>query len=192
MDNKDRERIELRFRENGVRPTAIRMLVYEALEKCSTSASVTELERELESIDKSTIFRALTTFGAHRLVHIITDVDGGQRYEICTSHHKGKPAEAVTSASVDVMEHECMNATPEGQKAAPCQQNASTTEPETRENTFVGEDDEHIHFYCEGCHRTICLRNILLPNVVLPEGFRPLSANFIIRGICPECAKKGM
>ena len=51
-------------------------------------------------------------------------------------------------------------------------------------------EDEHTHFYCEHCHRTFCLKRIHVPVVQLPEGFQLNSINYVIKGICPECASK--
>lgn len=45
----------------------------------------------------------------------------------------------------------------------------------------------HIHFYCEKCCRTFCFENHLIPAVELPEGFEVSSANFMYKGLCPEC-----
>ena len=53
-----------------------------------------------------------------------------------------------------------------------------------------GVDDEHTHFYCERCHRTFCLKRIHVPVVELPEGFRLSSINYVVKGLCPECADK--
>lgn len=54
-----------------------------------------------------------------------------------------------------------------------------------------GEDsDMHAHFYCELCHKTYCLENIPIPETCLPRGFEMRSANFVIKGVCPECASK--
>jgi Fur family ferric uptake transcriptional regulator len=55
-----------------------------------------------------------------------------------------------------------------------------------------GEDDSdmHVHFYCESCHRTFCLHEIPIPKVDIPEGYKVVTANYIVRGVCPECMKK--
>lgn len=45
----------------------------------------------------------------------------------------------------------------------------------------------HVHFYCEKCKRTFCLKGIAIPSINLPNGFTEESANFVIKGICPEC-----
>ena len=49
-------------------------------------------------------------------------------------------------------------------------------------------EDEHTHFCCERCHRTFCLKNIHVPVVPLPDGFVLNSINYVIKGLCPECA----
>lgn len=51
-------------------------------------------------------------------------------------------------------------------------------------------DEEHTHFYCENCHRTFCLKHIAVPVVPLPEGFSIHSINYVLKGLCPECAEK--
>ncbi len=51
-------------------------------------------------------------------------------------------------------------------------------------------DEEHTHFYCENCHRTFCLKHIAVPVVPLPEGFSMHSINYVLKGLCPECAEK--
>lgn len=51
------------------------------------------------------------------------------------------------------------------------------------------DDDRHAHFYCESCHRTFCLEDIPVPSVVLPEGYEATSASYLIKGICPNCAR---
>ena len=48
--------------------------------------SLTELEYKILSIDKSGVFRALSLFREHHLVHVIEDGGDGVRYELCHSH----------------------------------------------------------------------------------------------------------
>lgn len=52
------------------------------------------------------------------------------------------------------------------------------------------EKEAHCHFYCEKCKKTYCLNNDIIPPVKVPEGFIPFTMNYIIKGICAECAKK--
>lgn len=51
-------------------------------------------------------------------------------------------------------------------------------------------DDMHTHFYCEVCHRTFCFRSIHIPVIDLPEGFRLNSINYMVKGVCRECAAR--
>lgn len=51
------------------------------------------------------------------------------------------------------------------------------------------EDDQHAHFHCERCHRTFCLEEIPIPSFVLPDDYQVESVSFLIKGICPECAR---
>lgn len=50
--------------------------------------------------------------------------------------------------------------------------------------------DQHIHFYCEKCEKTICLDDISIPDILLPEGYLSRTANFLIRGVCAKCNPK--
>jgi Fur family ferric uptake transcriptional regulator len=127
--------------KHGVKPTANRIVVVRALAQAGHPVTLTELEYIILSIDKSGVFRALTLFRKHHLVHAIDDMAGGTRYELCHRHSDEE------------------------------------------------DDDLHVHFYCEQCHRTFCLDQTPVPTVSLPDGFLMTSANFIVKGICPNCEK---
>ncbi|MGN1263030.1 MAG: Fur family transcriptional regulator [Prevotella sp.] len=51
------------------------------------------------------------------------------------------------------------------------------------------DNDRHVHFYCERCHRTLCIDNVPVPEVCLPDGYTLTSANYMMRGICPDCKR---
>ena len=51
------------------------------------------------------------------------------------------------------------------------------------------DDDMHVHFYCEKCHRTFCLEEIPVPRVQAPEGYRVHQSSYLLKGVCPECAR---
>ena len=125
--------------EHGIKATANRILVAVALSEAGRPLSLMELEDRIVSIDKSGIFRCLSTFKEHHLVHSIEDVEG-TRYELCLSHDS---------------DH---------------------------------DEDTHVHFYCERCHRTFCLDDIHIPPVVLPKGYDSRTSNYLVKGICPECS----
>ena len=73
--------------EHGIKPTANRIVVAEALASSIQPQSLAELEHRIQSIDKSNVFRALTLFREHHLVHAIEGMGDGTRYELCHSHH---------------------------------------------------------------------------------------------------------
>ena len=53
------------------------------------------------------------------------------------------------------------------------------------------DDDLHVHFHCEVCGKTFCLKDIPIPVLALPSGFRAHSVNYVINGICPDCSAGG-
>ena len=79
--------LEELFAQHGVKLTANRLLIAQALEEAGRPLSMTELEDRLETIDKSNVFRALTAFREAHLVHALEDAGDGVRYELCLSHH---------------------------------------------------------------------------------------------------------
>ena len=108
---------------HGVKTTANRLIVAKALLTEGRPLSLMELEDKIGTIDKSGIFRSLTLFKEHHLVHAI--------------------------------------------------------------------EDAHVHFFCEKCHRTFCLEDIHIPPVTLPAGYSETTANYLIKGICPQCSEDG-
>ena len=74
--------------EHSIKPTANRIVVVEALFSSVQPQSLAELEHRIASIDKSNVFRALTLFREHHLVHAIEGTGDGTRYELCHSHHE--------------------------------------------------------------------------------------------------------
>ena len=78
--------LEELFALHGVKITANRLLIAQALQEAGRPLSMTELEERLETIDKSNVFRALTVFRDAHLVHALEDSGDGVRYELCHSH----------------------------------------------------------------------------------------------------------
>ena len=50
--------------------------------------------------------------------------------------------------------------------------------------------DLHVHFYCERCRRVFCFPALPVPPVHLPARFTVLSANYMLKGICPDCDRQ--
>jgi Fur family ferric uptake transcriptional regulator len=136
------EELEALLIAHDIKPTANRIVVAKTLAAAERPMSLTELEYKILSIDKSGVFRALTLFREHHLVHVIEDGSDGVRYELCHSH-----------------------------------------------DGHVEDDDQHVHFYCERCHRTFCLTDMPIPAVQLPPGYTLTSINYMAKGLCPECSQ---
>ena len=47
--------------------------------------------------------------------------------------------------------------------------------------------DNHVHFICNSCSKTICLDDVIVPTVKLPQGFTPNQAAMVVKGICDDC-----
>lgn len=126
--------------QRDIQPTAIRLLILKTMLQAKQSVSIPDLENLLDTVDKSTIFRTVTLFLSHHLVHSIDDGTGSFKYAVCSS------------------------------------------------NCSCEVNDLHTHFHCEKCNRTFCFTNIPTPVVKLPEGFTLSSINYVLKGICPDCA----
>ena len=141
MEDLKHTECETLLASHGIKPTANRIVVAKTLAAAERPMSLSELEYKILSIDKSSVFRVLTLFREHHLVHVIEDGGDGVRYELCHSH-----------------------------------------------DGHAEDDDQHVHFYCERCHRTFCLHDTPIPAVQLPHGYHLASINYMAKGLCPECA----
>lgn len=81
------DEIEKILENHGVRPTAVRCLIYRAAEAHDHTFSLMELEQELDTVDKSTIFRTLTLFTENHLLHETEDGSGSKKYCVCHHDH---------------------------------------------------------------------------------------------------------
>lgn len=131
-----------KLEKRNIKPTALRLLILKTMIQSHQAMSLSDLENMLDTVDKSTIFRTITLFLSHRLVHSVDDGTGSLKYAVCGN--------------------ECMCAI----------------------------EDLHTHFYCEKCHKTFCFEHTHIPNVELPKGFTLQSVNFVLKGICANCAEK--
>ena len=132
-----------KLERRGIKPTAMRLLILKGMLRFSRAFSLLDLEDELDTVDKSTIFRTINLFLDHHLIHCIDDGSGSLKYSVCSN--------------------ECT----------------------------CSIDDLHAHFYCRNCHKTLCLRKIHVPTVELPIHFTLESINYVLKGLCEDCAERG-
>ena len=85
--------LEKRLTAQGIRPTAMRLLVLEYLEKQEHSVSLNDIEAGMNHSDRITLYRTLKTFQEKGLVHQIDDGTGSAKFALCfdacesTGHH---------------------------------------------------------------------------------------------------------
>jgi len=80
MPNKEVENI---LNKKDIRPTAMRILVYQILSASKTAISLTDLENNFESADRTTLYRTIKTFENQGVVHAIEDGTGITKYALC-------------------------------------------------------------------------------------------------------------
>lgn len=157
------EEIAQHLQNHDIRPTAVRILIWRTLRELDFAFSMGDLEGRLPTVDRSTIFRALTLMVEHGLLHTLDDGSGEKKYCVCCEH-----------------EHcEC-----EGhQNGGPCHCH-------DHEGRHLHEACEHVHLTCTVCGRTYCLKNQKIPQVAVPEGFVVEHIQYIIRGVCAKCSHR--
>lgn len=132
----------------GIRITAVRLLIWRTLQERMTNAfSLSDVQDVLYTVDKSTLFRALTLFAEHELLHTIDDGSGMQKYCVCRCEEHGHVHDG----------HRC----------------------------------GHIHMTCTVCHKTWCIEDIEIPPVSVPEDFMVTEREYIVKGVCKACRRKG-
>ena len=57
-----------------------------------------------------------------------------------------------------------------------------------KENCEEGHHhDNHVHFICDVCTKTLCLDDVTIPKVKLPKGFTPNHSEMMVNGVCSDC-----
>lgn len=79
------EYIVEKLEHKGIKATANRILVYKMLASAENPVSLADMEKIDLSMDKSSIFRVLTLFLEHDVVHAFEDGRGILNYELCRS-----------------------------------------------------------------------------------------------------------
>lgn len=132
---------ELMLSETGIRPTAIRLMVLKEIMRHKHAFTLADMEKHLTTLDRSTLFRTLTLFVKHGLLHETDNGSGSKLFCLCECdhHHTHKP---------------------------------------------------HIHFTCNACHETYCIKDIDIAALPQPEGYDVEELNIVMKGLCPRCRKR--
>lgn len=75
--------IERILNHKNIRPTAMRILVYNILSSADAAISLTDLENDFEAADRTTLYRTMKTFETQGVVHAIEDGTGVTKYALC-------------------------------------------------------------------------------------------------------------
>ena len=68
----------------GIRATAIRLLIFKEIVRIDRTFNLSEMEERLDTVDKSTLFRTLTLFQQHHILHEVDNGSGSKLYCLCT------------------------------------------------------------------------------------------------------------
>lgn len=127
--------------EHGIRPTAVRILVLRSIMDMDGAFCLSDIEADIPSLDRSSIFRALRLFTENHLLHEIDDGSGSCKYCLCRCENH---------------DHHL----------------------------------QHVHFTCTKCGKTFCLTEQIIPAITLPDGFIAEEAEYVVKGVCPECSER--
>nr|WP_305210079.1 transcriptional repressor [Bacteroides intestinalis] len=72
-----------KLKNRNIKPTSLRILILKTMLQESRAVSILDLENLLDTVDKSTIFRTITLFLSHHLIHSIDDGSGALKYAVC-------------------------------------------------------------------------------------------------------------
>ena len=75
--------VEQKLVGKNINPTAMRILVLEQLLQQNSAVSLSDIEKNLETADRTTVYRTLKTFEQNGLIHIIEDGTGTPKYALC-------------------------------------------------------------------------------------------------------------
>jgi len=75
--------IEKRLNDNGVRPTAMRILIYKYMAEKEIAVALTDIENVFAKADRTTLYRTLKTFEQKGIVHQIDDGTHISKFALC-------------------------------------------------------------------------------------------------------------
>ena len=75
--------IEKRLNDNGVRPTAMRILIYKYMAEKEIAVALTDIENAFAKADRTTLYRTLKTFEQKGIVHQIDDGTHISKFALC-------------------------------------------------------------------------------------------------------------
>jgi len=56
--------------------------------------------------------------------------------------------------------------------------------------TVHEHQDDHAHFHCTSCGKTICIDDIQVPPISLPRDYQLQESQLVLRGLCDSCSQQ--
>lgn len=84
------KKVEQLLNNKNVRPTAMRVLVYQQLVEADMAISLTDIENNFDQADRTTLYRTIKTFENNGVVHAIEDGTGVTKYALCDAYCNGE------------------------------------------------------------------------------------------------------
>jgi Fur family ferric uptake transcriptional regulator len=75
--------IEEKLESKGIRPTAMRILIYKYMAEKEVAIALNDIENTFVKADRTTLYRTLKTFEEKGIVHQIDDGTGTSKYALC-------------------------------------------------------------------------------------------------------------
>ncbi|WP_339924256.1 transcriptional repressor [uncultured Cyclobacterium sp.] len=75
--------LEQSLMAHNIKPTTMRLLVFECLMGKEAAVSLTDLYQDFEKSDRTTIYRTLKVFEENGMIHSIDDGTGVPKYAMC-------------------------------------------------------------------------------------------------------------
>ncbi|WPP51190.1 Fur family transcriptional regulator [Catalinimonas niigatensis] len=158
----NQDKIENLLQQHQLRITKCRTDIILFFLEASFALSAKDLENKFPQYDRVTIYRTLHSFIEKNMIHPIPSDGGAALYGLSDSIRKSSNEEDS-------------------------QQHSPLMEP--LEVSLTGlHHDEHIHFSCHACGRTLCLPEQTIPKVNLPQGYQVREVEMVVKGYCKSCS----
>ncbi|MEK6479494.1 transcriptional repressor [Catalinimonas sp. 4WD22] len=155
----DQQILESLFHQHQLRFTRCRTDIITFFMNASFALSAKDLEVKLPQYDRVTIYRTLNSFIEKNILHPIPSDGGAALYGLSDNIRK--------TLEQSEQQHNIQQTIKESPGAA---------------------HEEHIHFSCHACGKTLCLPEQTIPKVNLPKGYQVQEVEMVVKGYCISCS----
>lgn len=151
--------LESLLHQHQLRFTKCRTDIISFFLNASFALSAKDLEKNLPEYDRVTIYRTLNSFIEKNIIHPIPSDGGAALYGLSDNIRK------------------CLE-----------QAQQNTGEANSLHEVAEADHEDHIHFSCHSCGKTLCLPEQIIPNVSLPQGYQIKEVEMVVKGYCQSCS----